>query len=100
MVQILNENTPDGLQKKFFLIASFELAWRGGEGASCFTYYFKPEIDNKGLITGRIEYNPVFSKTAQGGSKPLTSSKWLTKNKDNPNLCPVRYFSFPFYVVY
>ncbi|KAJ3646848.1 hypothetical protein Zmor_024416 [Zophobas morio] len=92
MVQILNENTPDGLQKKFFLIASFELAWRGGEGASCFTYYFKPEIDNKGLTTGRIEYNPVFSKTAQGGSKPLTSSKWLTKNKDNPNLCPVRLY--------
>ncbi|KAJ3655533.1 hypothetical protein Zmor_014660 [Zophobas morio] len=92
MVQILNENTPDGLQKKFFLIASFELAWRGGEGASCFTYYFKPEIDNKGLIIGRIEYNPVFSKTAQGGSKPLTSSKWLTKNKDNPNLCPVRLY--------
>ncbi|KAJ3641890.1 hypothetical protein Zmor_028360 [Zophobas morio] len=28
----------------------------------------------------------------QGGSKPLTSSKWLTKNKDNPNLCPVRLY--------
>jgi hypothetical protein len=90
MIGILDENTPDGLQKKFFLIAAYELAWRGGEGANCFTYYFKQEFDNKGNPTGRIEYNTIFSKTAQGGAKALTESKWLTENKDNANLCPVR----------
>lgn len=91
MIQILDESTPDGLQKKFFLVASYELAWRGGEGGNCFTYYFKEEFDNRGSRTGRIEYNPVFSKTAQGGSKSLTGSKWLIENKSNTDMCPVRY---------
>jgi hypothetical protein len=33
IVQVFDEESPEGLQKKFFLIASYELAWRGGEGA-------------------------------------------------------------------
>lgn len=50
------------------------------------------EIDNEGNFTGRIEYNPVFSKTAQGGSKKLTDCKWLVTNDINPEVCPVRLF--------
>jgi hypothetical protein len=84
-----NEDGPEGLQKKFFLIASYELAWRGGEGAQCQTYFFKEEINNEGLPTGRVEYNTIFSKTAQGGAKRLTESKWLIPN-ENAELCPVR----------
>lgn len=67
--QIINsydEDTPDGLQKKFFHIASFELAWRGGEGSACILDYFKEETGNDGVVTGRIVYNPIFSKTCQG----------------------------------
>lgn len=90
MVRILDEKTPDGLQKKFFMIASYELAWRGGEGGKCLTNYFSQEVDNKGNPTGRIEYNPVFSKTAQGGAKPLSDSKWLIENKNKSDMCPVR----------
>jgi hypothetical protein len=89
IVEVLDEDGPEGLQKKFFLIASYELAWRGGEGAQCQTYFFKEEINNEGLPTGRVEYNSIFSKTAQGGAKRLTESKWLIPN-ENAELCPVR----------
>lgn len=92
IIELCDENTPEGLQKKLFYVASYELAWRGGEGASACIEYFIEETDNQGHITGRIEYNPVFSKTCQGGSKKITDSKWLIPNLNNTNICPVRLF--------
>lgn len=86
-----DEDTPVGLQKKFFHIAAVELAWRGGEAAACNIQYFKEETNNKGSPTGRIEYNPVFTKTSQGGSKPCAATKWLNTN-DNTSMCPVRLY--------
>lgn len=62
MVQIWDENTPEGLQKRFFHIVSYELAWRGGEAVNCLVDFFKEDGLN------RVEYNPIFSKTAQGGA--------------------------------
>jgi hypothetical protein len=44
------------------------------------------------LVSGRIEYNTVFSKTAQGGAKNLCDSKWLVPNSKNPEFCPVRLY--------
>lgn len=85
-----DENTPDGLQKKFYQICAVELAWRGNEAAFCLIDYFKKEFDNYGQSTGRIEYNPIFSKTSQGGEQRTTDSKWLAPNKEFPNKCPVR----------
>lgn len=41
---------------------------------------------------GRMEYNPVFTKTTQGGAKKCAESKWLAPNEVNPNVCPVRLF--------
>jgi hypothetical protein len=41
MIEAWDENTPEGLQIKFFLIASVELAWKGNEGASCFSLFSK-----------------------------------------------------------
>ena len=35
-----NLNTPSGLQRKFYHIASYELEWRGGEAVNCLTGYF------------------------------------------------------------
>lgn len=90
MITLHDENTPNGLQKKFFHLAAHELAWRGGEATNCLVSFFKEEYDNKGAHTGRIEYNPVISKTAQGGSKKLTDSKWLILNKVAESVCPVR----------
>ncbi|KAF5297219.1 hypothetical protein FQR65_LT10035 [Abscondita terminalis] len=49
------------------LFSTKELAWRGNEGAYSKTDFFKIETSNFGKPTGRIEYNPLFSKTAQGG---------------------------------
>lgn len=92
MAKLWDENEPEGLQKKFFHIASYELAWRGGEAASCMVYYFKEEKAIDGMFTDRIEYNPIFSKTAQGGANKLTDSKWLTKNNEDDTICPVRLF--------
>lgn len=92
MVESYSEDNPDGLQKKFFHLCSFELAWRGNEAANCDINYFKKEYDNKGNFTGRVEYHPIFSKTTQGGSKALSGSKWLVRNNANNNLCPVRLF--------
>lgn len=94
-IDIMNccdEDTPEGLMKKFYHIASYELAWRGGEGVNCQIDFFKPETNNYGNETGRIEYNPIFSKTCQGGSQKCSDSKWLIQNKEQPERCPVRLF--------
>ena len=32
ILNICNETTPNGLQRKFFHLVAYELAWRGGEG--------------------------------------------------------------------
>lgn len=92
IIQIWNENEPVGLQRKFFHIISRELAWRGGEGVTAKVDYFVKELDHEGNFTGRIEYNPVFTKTTQGGSKKLADSKWLIRNHSNINECPIRLF--------
>ena len=78
IVEIFNlfdENTPDGLLKKFFHIAAQELTWRGEEGTQYLVSFFNVKFDHKGAKTGRIEYNPILSKTAQEGSKKLTNSQ-------------------------
>ena len=83
----LDENTPDGLQRKFFHIAASELAWRGNGAVFLLLEYFKEEKYNNGASTGRLEYNPIFAKTAQGGVSRTCKSKWLGKNLVNPDLC-------------
>lgn len=90
MIEAWDENTPEGLQIKFFLIASVELAWRGNEGASCLTHYFQKETGNDDTPTGRIQYNPIFTKTTQGGAKPCANNKWLVPNHNEVSRCPVR----------
>lgn len=61
MQKVWTEDTPEGLQKKFFNIVAKELAWRGNEGAFASIFHFKKELNNFGNFTNRIEYNPVFS---------------------------------------
>lgn len=90
ILNIWDETTPTGLQRKFFHLVAYELAWRGGEGTNCLLSYFEEEYDNSGNFTGRISYNPLFSKTAQGGNHPLPQKRWLVENKMNPKNCPVR----------
>lgn len=92
MIQIWDEETPEGLQKKLFLIVSVELGWRGGEGNTALIQHFKEETNNDGTLTGRIEYNPIFNKTNQGGSKKTAGSKWIAENTHNDSNCPVRLF--------
>lgn len=98
IIALWNEDTPEGLQRKFFHIVALELAWRGGEAAECLITFFEIEKDNLGEHTGRIVYNPIFSKTCQGGGKPLTQKKWLVENKINPDRCPVRYFLYNYLI--
>lgn len=52
IINLFDENTPDGLQRKFYQIVAVELAWRGGEAANCVIEYFLEELDNKGASTG------------------------------------------------
>lgn len=54
IINLWDENTPEELQRKFYHIVSCELAWRGGEVASCLTKFFEEEDDNIGNPTGRI----------------------------------------------
>lgn len=91
IIMLWDENTPEGLMRKFYHIAAVELAWRGGEAVACLVDFFQVEKNNDGSPTNRIEYNPVFSKTCQGGSKSCTSSKWLVSNSKRES-CPVRLF--------
>jgi hypothetical protein len=89
MVKLWDEETPHGLQHKFFLIVARELAWRGNEAANCLVSFFREERNNFGDLTGRLKYNPIFSKTHQGGCHSLSESKWLVPNMSS-DLCPVR----------
>ena len=43
-----DENTPEGLQKKFYVIASKELAWRDNEAVYAMIYHIQIEKSNKG----------------------------------------------------
>ena len=43
MAKLWNLNEPEGLQKRFFHIASFELSWRGSEAVGCKIFHFKEE---------------------------------------------------------
>jgi hypothetical protein len=63
MAKLWNEDEPTGVQRNFFHIAAFELAWRGGEAVT---------------PTERFEYKPIFTKSTQGGGKKLCDSKRLT----------------------
>lgn len=92
ILTIWDENTPSGLQRKLFHVMSHELAWRGGEGTMAKIEHFHKQVDHKGDFTGRIEYNPVFTKTTQGGSKRLADSKYLVRNSKNLDECPIRLF--------
>jgi hypothetical protein len=52
-------------------------------------HFFKDEIVNNRQWRGRIQYNPIFTKTAQSGPKSLGNSKWLIKNNEEENVCTV-----------
>ena len=52
---LLDENTPEGLIRKFDHIAAVELAWRGGEAVACLLDFFQIEKNNDGSPTNRIE---------------------------------------------
>ena len=75
MIHHWDEDTVSELQKKSYVTAAKELAWRGGEGAHCLLHYFKPEVDSSGNLTGRYEYNQIFSKTQQGDASLTCESK-------------------------
>lgn len=92
IIKSWDEDTPNGLQRKFFHIAAVELAWRGGEAVACMTKFFSEEINNDGTPTGRLQYNPIFTKTTQGGSQKTCEPKWLATNVFNKEKCPVRLF--------
>lgn len=34
IIEVWNENTPEGLQQEFFYIAAYELVWMGKEGVA------------------------------------------------------------------
>ena len=65
MMRLSDENTPEGSQKMFCILASKELAWRGNEAVYAMTYLFKAEKNNCGHFKGHVEYNLIFSKTNQ-----------------------------------
>lgn len=82
IINLWNENTPDGVQWKFYHIAAEELTWRGREAAACLIDFYRIESNNDGSVTNRVEYNPVFSKTCQCGSRMSTESTFLVENSD------------------
>lgn len=41
IILLWDENTPEGLMRKFYHIAAVELAWRGGEAVACLVDFFK-----------------------------------------------------------
>lgn len=92
MLESCDENCPEGLQKKFFIIASYELFWRSGEARKCKVDHFKEKyIKDADLSHILIEYNPLFDKTTKENAL-YTDSRWLFENLDRPEICPVRLY--------
>lgn len=56
------ENMQESLQKKFFHLISYELAFRGGYEANYVTDLSQEKEFDYGASTNRTGYNPVFSK--------------------------------------
>lgn len=52
IISYWREDTPVGLQRKFYHIAAVELAWRGGEASNLLVSHFRKEIHNDGTFTG------------------------------------------------
>lgn len=69
IVKIWDKNTPEGLQKKVFHVVSYELAWHGGKAVN----FLLVKEDGSNCVV----YNPIFSKTAQGGTHHLTDRSWF-----------------------
>ncbi|PSN56005.1 hypothetical protein C0J52_13719 [Blattella germanica] len=91
MIDSCDENTPVGLQFKFYLIASQELGWRGRDGSNCLVHYFREDVSNDGKSPRKIAYNPEFSRSLLRGVPYLLDTKWLVENEDISK-CPVRLF--------
>jgi hypothetical protein len=91
LVKACDQQTPEGTEKTFFIL-SYEPAWRGPEGATAEITFFKEETNNIGDKTGRIQYNPLFMKTTQGGSRKLADTKWLVKNNSVTTFSAIRLF--------
>lgn len=85
-----DENTPSGLQKKFFHMAWYLLGWKIYQASSCLIHFFVEELDFTGTFTGRIEYNPTLGNTTEASCSHTTEKKWLVANKFDPDICPVR----------
>ncbi|KAF2904780.1 hypothetical protein ILUMI_01391 [Ignelater luminosus] len=84
MVNKFNEDTPVGLQKKFYFLASYELAWRGGiYKDQDFTILF---INNIYLLPNRsfLTPNPFWKKERSAWFKncPVGHSKILIWTKE------------------
>lgn len=54
--------------EKFFHVDAYELAWRRDVAAQWKIHDFRT-----------LEYNPIFSKPAQGGDKKVNNSEWENK---------------------
>lgn len=83
VIELWDENIPELLQRKFFHTAAYELAWIGNEGVAATVVYFGEEFDKQAEPTDRIEFNPIFSKTTQGGTEKKADSKRLVRNTLN-----------------
>ncbi|KAJ3622485.1 hypothetical protein MTP99_002992 [Tenebrio molitor] len=75
IVQVFDEESPEGLQKKFFLIASYELAWRGGAKRLTESKWLIPN-ENAELCPVRL-YHKLLSKR---GNNVKTERMFLTPN--------------------
>lgn len=76
MQKVWTEDTPKSLLKN----------WHGQVMKANLHQYFKKELDNFGNFTNRIEYNPIFKKTNQGGDKSCCESKWLVQNTEEHDM--------------
>ncbi|KAG5889770.1 hypothetical protein JTB14_003864 [Gonioctena quinquepunctata] len=79
MLMNSGENTSIGVMKKFYHIAAVELAWKEDEAATCKDQQFREKLNNVGVSTGRLIYNPIVMKTRPVGSQRCADDKLLTK---------------------
>lgn len=80
MLALYSDENPSDLNRRYYQYASFIFQWRGNEGANSLIHHYKEEKNLRGELTGRIEYNPIFTKNCPGGDKALSDTKYIEAN--------------------
>ena len=85
---LFTDDNPDGLNRLNFFLLQVLFMERGGAGSRYKLHHFKFEKDNTGERTGRLLYNPIFTKKTQVTEKEREEKEKMLAVWNDPDQCP------------